>query len=97
MINVALLPAIAMQESTLCKKIIESSHNCWGFGIYRGKITKFDNYDEAIETITRTLAQKYVQQGYVTIEDIVQKYAPNDTGRWEFVVNLVMDKLHASF
>lgn len=92
-----LLPAIAMQESTLCKKIIKDSYNCWGFGIYKGKVTKFENYDEAIETITRTLAQKYVSQGFVTIEDIVRKYSPNDTGRWEFVVNLIMDKLQASF
>lgn len=95
-IDYRLLPAIAMQESTLCKKIIKNSYNCWGFGIYTGKITKFDSYDEAIAVITKTMAQKYVQQGYVDIQDIVHKYAPSDTGRWEFVVSLIMDKLKAS-
>ena len=29
-----LLPAIAMQESNLCKYIYEGSYNCWGWGIY---------------------------------------------------------------
>src|SRR5581483_83666 len=28
-----LLPAIAMQESNLCKKAPKDSYNCWGFGI----------------------------------------------------------------
>src|SRR5258706_444671 len=32
-----LLPAIAMQESNLCRKMPEGSNNCWGFGIYGGK------------------------------------------------------------
>ena len=27
-----LLPAIAMQESNLCRLIPEDSHNCWGWG-----------------------------------------------------------------
>lgn len=96
-IDYRLLPAIAMQESTLCKNEIKNSFNCWGFGIYKGKVTRFDSYDEAIAIITKTMAQKYVQQGYVDIKDIVRKYTPSDTGRWEFTVNLIMDKLKASF
>jgi hypothetical protein len=96
-IDYRLLPAIAMQESTLCKNEIKNSFNCWGFGIYKGKVTRFDSYDEGIAVITKTMAQKYVQQGYVTIEDIVRKYTPSDTGKWEFVVNLIMDRLKASF
>lgn len=96
-IDYRLLPAIAMQESTLCKKIIKDSYNCWGFGIYKGKVTRFENYDEAIETITRTMANKYVKQGYVGIQDIVRKYTPNDTGKWESVVSLIMNRLEASF
>lgn len=95
-IDYRLLPAIAMQESTLCKKIIKNSFNCWGFGIYGGKVTKFDNYDHAIKVITSTLAKKYVQKGYVSPEEIVKKYTPSDTGRWPEVVNMIMTRLKAS-
>jgi hypothetical protein len=92
-IDYRLLPAIAMQESTLCKKVIKNSFNCWGFGIYGKKVTKFDNYDQAITVITSTLAKKYVQKGFVEPEEIVQKYTPGDTGKWSSVVSLVMQKL----
>lgn len=95
-IDYRLLPAIAMQESTLCKKIIKKSFNCWGFGIYGGKITKFDSYEHAITVITKTLADKYIGKGLVTPEEIVQKYTPSDTGRWPEVVNLIMTRLKQS-
>ncbi|HVT01034.1 MAG TPA: hypothetical protein VHE53_02250, partial [Patescibacteria group bacterium] len=32
-----LVPAIAMQESTLCLKAPKDTNNCWGFGIYGKK------------------------------------------------------------
>ncbi len=92
-IDYRLIPAIAMQESTLCKRVIKDSHNCWGFGIYGGKVTRFASYDEAISKVTSTLAKKYVQKGYVSPEEIVQKYTPGDTGRWPEVVNLMMQHI----
>lgn len=92
-IDYRLLPAIAMQESTLCKRIIKNSYNCWGFGIYGGKVKRFDNYDHAIQVITSTLAKKYIQKGYVNPEDIVQKYTPSDTGKWATVVSHMMQKI----
>ena len=39
-----LIPAIAMQESNLCKKAPENSYNCWGFGIYGQKVTRFNDF-----------------------------------------------------
>lgn len=95
-IDYRLLPAIAMQESTLCKRIIKNSHNCWGFGIYGGKVTRFSNFDEAISTVTSTLAKKYVQKGLVNPHDIVKLYTPSDTGKWPQVVSLIMQKLSDS-
>lgn len=95
-IDYRLLPAIAMQESTLCKKIIEDSHNCWGFGIYGSKVTKFDSYEAAIKRITETMAKKYVHNGYTSISQIVRKYTPSDTGRWEQTVSMIMSQLHES-
>lgn len=92
-IDYRLLPAIAMQESTLCKRMIKNSYNCWGYGIYDGKVIRFTSYDQAIQTITKTLAHKYVQKGFVDPEEIVQKYTPSDTGRWPQVVNMMMQKI----
>lgn len=95
-IDYRLLPAIAMQESTLCRKVIKNSYNCWGFGIYGGKVRRFANYDEGIKTVTSTLARKYVQKGMVNPHEIVQMYTPSDTGKWPQVVSLIMQKLSDS-
>jgi hypothetical protein len=82
-----------MQESTLCKKIPKDSYNCWGFGIYGGKVTRFDNYPEAIHTITKTLAVKYKKDGLHTPEEIMQRYTPSSNGSWAKGVNLVFKSL----
>jgi hypothetical protein len=95
-IDYRLLPGIAMQESTLCKRIIKNSYNCWGFGIYGKKVTRFENYEQAIKVISSTLSKKYIQKGYTNPEEIVQKYTPSDTGKWPAVVNLIMQKLTES-
>ena len=88
-----LLPAIAMQESNLCKKIPVNSHNCWGFGIYGGKITRFNDYTEAIYTVTKTLATKYKDKGLITPNEIMTMYTPGSDGSWAFSVNHFMDQL----
>lgn len=88
-----LIPAIAMQESTLCKRIPLDSHNCWGFGIYGGKVTRFENYSEAIHTITKTLAVKYKKDGLHTPEEIMQRYTPSSNGSWAQGVNIVFKSL----
>jgi hypothetical protein len=82
-----LIPAIAMQESGLCKHIYEGSHNCWGWGIYGNTVTRFDSYEEAIETISRGLKKNYIDKGLITPEDIMRKYTPPSTGSWAFGVN----------
>lgn len=88
-----LLPAIAMQESTLCKKAPKNSFNCWGFGIYGKKVTKFSNYNEAIDTVTKTLATKYKAQGLETPEEIMSKYNPVSQGTWATGVSGYMERL----
>lgn len=85
-----LIPAIAMQESGLCKHIYEGSHNCWGWGIYGDKVTRFDSYEEAIETISRGLKLYYVDKGLTTPEAIMRKYTPPSTGSWAFGVNFFL-------
>ena len=88
-----LLPAIAMQESNLCQKIILNSHNCWGFGIYGKTVTTFDTYPDAIETVTKTLANNYVAGGLNTPDEIMKKYTPSNNGAWANSVNYFMSQL----
>ena len=77
-----LLVAIAMQESNLCKKIPENSYNCWGWGIYGDKITRFSSYKEAIEKVAKGLKEKYVDRGHYTIYTIMKRYNPSSKGSW---------------
>lgn len=88
-----LLPAIAMQESNLCKKAPENSYNCWGFGMYGKKVTSFSGYDEAIETVSKTLARDYKDIGLITPEQIMSKYTPSNNGAWALSVNHFMNQL----
>lgn len=82
-----LLPAIAMQESGLCKKIPFESHNCWGWGIYGDTVTRFDSYEEAIDTVAAGLKKNYIDKGLVTASSIMQKYTPSSNGSWAHGVN----------
>lgn len=92
-IDYRLMPAIAMQESNLCKKIPKDSYNCWGFGVYGKKMTKFSNYDEAIDAVAKTLAKEYIGKGYESPDEIMQKYTPSNNGAWADSVSFFMDKL----
>ena len=92
-IDFRLVPAIAMQESNLCKKARIGSYNCWGFGIYGKKATRFENYKEAIYTVTKTLSQQYKNKGLETPEEIMKKYTPSSNGRWAYSVNFFMNHL----
>lgn len=89
-----LLPSIAMQETNLCKKAREGSNNCWGFGVYGGRYTYFEDYEQAINVIMKTLATKYRDKhGLVTPEEIQKMYTPSSNGSWAFGVRHFMEKL----
>ncbi len=91
-----LLVAIAQQESNLCKKIPVDSHNCWGFGIYGDKVTRFDNYRQALEIVAKALKKNYLDRGLVTPEAIMAKYTPPSVekgGPWAKGVNQFMTDL----
>lgn len=92
-IDFRLVPAIAMQESNLCKKIIKDSYNCWGFGIYGTKVKKFKSYPNAIDTVTKTLASDYKAQGLVSPDQMMKKYTPGSNGSWARGVSHFMDQL----
>ena len=91
-----LLVAIARQESNLCKIIPENSYNCWGYGIYGDKVTRFDNYEQGLEIVAKTLKTKYIDQGLTTPEQIMAKYAPPSVdkgGPWAIGVNQFLSEL----
>lgn len=88
-----LLPAIAMQESNLCKHIYQNSYNCWGWGIYGGKVTRFASYEEAVETISKGIKIHYIDKGLTTPEEIMRKYTPPSDGSWAFGVSTFLKSI----
>jgi len=82
-----LLPAIAMQESNLCRYIPENSHNCWGWGIYGDQVIRFSSYEEAIEKVAAGIKKEYIDKGLVTASMIMKKYTPSSPGTWARGVN----------
>lgn len=96
-IDYRLIPAIAMQESTLCKNLpkkYKDTHNCWGFGIYGKKVTSFDSFSQAIDVVTKTLATQYIAKGLKTPEELMSKYNPvSVNGSWAKWIAVYMDRL----
>jgi hypothetical protein len=96
-----LVPAIAMQESNVCKKMPKNkvdplipSNNCWGYGVYGGKVRVFKTFEEGIETVTKSLATKYKDKhGLETPDEIMKMYTPGSNGSWAFGVNHFMNEL----
>jgi len=91
-----LLVAIAQQESNLCKKIIPSSYNCWGYGIYGDKVTKFGSYEEAIDAVARGLKKNYIDAGLTSPEEIMVKYTPSSPekgGSWAKGINQFLNEI----
>jgi len=88
-----LMVAIAQCESNLCKKAPLGSYNCWGF---ENGATQFLNWQQAIEQVAKTLKEKYIDQGLVTPEEIMPKYAPPSVekgGPWARCVNQFLKEL----
>jgi hypothetical protein len=85
-----LLPAIAMQESNLCRFIPHNSYNCWGWGIYGDKVTRFSSYEEAIEVVAEGIKKNYLDKGLVTASQIMKKYTPSSQGSWAHGVNVFL-------
>ena len=88
-----LLPAIAQQESNLCKKIPDGSHNCWGFGIYGDNVIRFADYPQAISTVAKALKRDYLDHGLDTPEKIMAKYTPPSNGSWAEAVHQFLAEL----
>lgn len=86
-IDYRLLPAIAMQESNICKKIPPGSFNCLGFGVHSGGTLHFESYEANFEAAARSLKKNYIDIGLNTPEKIMTKYTPHSNGSWANSVN----------
>jgi len=85
--------AIAQQESNLCKKIPENSHNCWGYGIHKKGTLRFNNYEIALKSYAEYLKRQYFDKGLNTTELIMKKYCPSSDGSWARGVNQFIREL----
>lgn len=94
-IDYRLIPAIAMKESGGGNAIKETTHNAWGFENGR---TVFDSWQSAIDTVAKTLKEKYIAKGLTTPEEIMPVYAPPQVetgGKWAKDINFLFSKLES--
>lgn len=88
-----LIVSIAQCESNLCKKMPPQSYNCWGF---QNGATYFISWEQALNQVAKTLKEDYIDQGLVTPEQIMPKYAPPSVekgGPWAKCVAQFMEEL----
>jgi hypothetical protein len=88
-----LIPAIAQQESNLCKKSPENCYNCWGVGIHSRGTMCFESYPEAINWLAKYLKEEYYDIGLNSVEEIMSKYCPLSSGTWAAGVNQFMSDI----
>lgn len=89
-----LIPAIAMVESGAGRVIPVGSYNAWGF---ENGATRFTSWEHAIERVAQTLKSDYIDQGLVTPDEIMPKYAPPSVlkgGPWAKKVNLLFGQMN---
>lgn len=78
-----LIVAIAQQESNLGKKSPENCYNAWGWAIHERGTRCFENWDDAIEVVTRGIANNYCAKGYCDDPCVMmKKYTPKSNGSW---------------
>lgn len=77
-----LLTAIAQQESNLCKKSPVGTYNCWGWGIHNRGTLSFSDYPAAIQTVAQGIKEDYLDKGYDTVLEMMEKYTPLSNGSW---------------
>lgn len=91
-----LLPAISMQESNGGKRMIISSNNPFGYGIYGDLVLKFPSFEDAIERVGRALREDYLDKGLTNPASIMTKYTPPSLakgGTWAIGVSSFMEEL----
>jgi len=91
-----LLVAIAQKESGLCRVIPEGSFNCWGWGVHSNGTLRFDSYEDGLEAVSKGIKENYIGKGYITIEQIMTKYANSASTTWAEGVVDYMNQISSS-
>ncbi len=89
-----LLPAISCMESSCAKHLIVDSYNPFGWGIYGKNAIYFKNYDEAIETVGKGIAERYINRGFDSVAKIAPIYTPPNSRNWGNGVNYFISKIN---
>ena len=84
-----LVPAISGVESTFGKRIPYQSYNAYGWA--NGKYT-FKSWENSIEIVSKTLREKYYDNGTPSIAKIARRYAP-PSNTWERNVKWFMSEI----
>lgn len=88
------LVAIAQQESGLCLHIPENSYNCWGWGIYGDKVTRFDSYESALRKITPQFTEIFLKGAHSKDPmEVMKTYTPPSDGSWANGISTFFDNL----
>ena len=88
------LVAIAQQESGLCLHIPENSYNCWGWGIYGDKITRFDSFEDALRRIAPQFTKIFLKGNHTKDpSEVMKTYTPPSDGSWANGVSSFFDNL----
>ena len=88
------LVAIAQQESGLCLHISENSFNCWGWGIYGDKVTRFDNYEDALRRISPQFTKIFLKGDHSKDPlEVMKTYTPPSDGSWAAGVSTFFEDL----
>lgn len=87
-----LLPSIAGLESSFGKRLMPNSHNAYGWG---GGHIYFDSWEDGIDTITKSLSERYYARGADTVWTIGPIYAESPT--WSVRVNSFMQKIESEY
>jgi len=91
-----LIVAIAQQESNLGKSSPQNCNNAWGWGIHAGGTTCFNNWGEAIETVTKGIANNYCSKGLCDDPCVMmKKYTPKSNGSWCAGVNQFLAEMES--
>jgi hypothetical protein len=89
-----LVVSIAGVESWYGRMVPPYSYNGWGYGVYGANVRYFSSWDDAIQTISYDLREKYMNEwGATDISSIGRIYAADPA--WATKVTYFMGKLDA--
>lgn len=95
-IDYRLIPAIAMKETGAGRTAPDQSFNAWGF--QNGK-TRFASWEQAIDSVAKTLKERYIAKGLTSPDDIMPVYAPpavENGGGWAISINKYIAQMENS-